>query len=249
MKKYHNDLGPGMDVVERALHYVDAQYDKGEADYSVTELTTPPQIRHLMNLHREEIVYDASGELFRLYGTIIHSLLEAAGTSCDEDRTEERLFAKITVDGIETTISGKFDHYSSERKSVEDYKLTSVWSFVWGLKPEWDFQINALAWLARENGYEVREGAIVAFYRDFQLKKAGDGKYPKKGAERVVVPLWKGGELAIDLSQHVREARQADAGHPLPCSDKERWISKGVPNRCKSYCAVAKWCPQFKGGK
>ncbi len=247
MKKYHNDLGPGLEVFERALHMVDAQYDKGDSDYSVTELTQPPQIRHLLRVHGHEIIYPVSGELFRLQGTLVHSLLESAGSAHPEDKTEQRLFTTTDVDGVEAVVSGKYDYYNGQRKAIEDYKYTSVWSLVWGLKPEWEFQINALVWLGRLNGLEVTEGAITVFYRDFQAKKAGDGKYPAMPAERVLVPLWGDYTSHKRVGEAIQEAREADAGDPRPCTDKERWVTRGVANRCKGYCAVKQWCPQFNG--
>ena len=53
-------------------------YTKDGADFSVTELIKPPQIRRLWNEHEEDISVDVNDEMFKLLGTAVHNLLDSA---------------------------------------------------------------------------------------------------------------------------------------------------------------------------
>lgn len=51
-------------------------YSKGDADFSVTELINPPQVKKLQKMHSQELVKDVSENIWMLLGTSVHSILE-----------------------------------------------------------------------------------------------------------------------------------------------------------------------------
>lgn len=57
---------------------VNQDYDKGDADLSVTGLISPVQIQRLMSLHGKEVTIDVSEEIMALLGTGVHYILERA---------------------------------------------------------------------------------------------------------------------------------------------------------------------------
>ena len=78
-------------------------YTKGESQYSVTELMSPPKIRRLREQYDDQIETDVTSLLASQFGTFMHGKLEAK--EVEGYVNEERLFTQ--VDGI--TISGAID--------------------------------------------------------------------------------------------------------------------------------------------
>jgi hypothetical protein len=55
---------------------VNHDYDKGTCDYSVSELLMPPQMRRLFQLYHNDIVIDVSANIWSLFGTSVHYILD-----------------------------------------------------------------------------------------------------------------------------------------------------------------------------
>lgn len=51
-------------------------YSKGDADYSASQLSTPPQIMQLMRLNGDKIEVDVADEIWKLLGSAVHYILE-----------------------------------------------------------------------------------------------------------------------------------------------------------------------------
>lgn len=64
------------DAVVKAI--TNDSYSKGNADFSVTELISPPQIKVLQKLHATELVKDVSENIWMLFGTSMHNMLQEA---------------------------------------------------------------------------------------------------------------------------------------------------------------------------
>src|SRR5688500_18951883 len=142
--KLTNKLGLP-DAIIRAIQNDD--YDKGECDYSVTELLKPPRVRALAEKHKADIEEDAEYQLYRLYGKLVHKILEQANV---KDFAEKRIFAKFG----DKVISGQFDNLTLDDSGVlSDYKMTTAWKFKKNAPPEpdWVAQLNMLTELLRLN--------------------------------------------------------------------------------------------------
>ena len=207
-----------------AVSYSD--YTGGKSDYSVSGLGEPAQKKWLTGVHRHEIEEDASDRLYALMGSAMHSVLERADST---GITEKRL--QVTVDGLQ--ISGQFDRLGlvSEDGGItgvlQDYKLASVWEYIYGLKPDKISQANCYVYLLRENGYKVDKAEIVMFFRDWMKSKAKfDKSYPPTQMGIINVPIWTQVEQYNYIAGRIAVHEDAKrTGTPAPCSDEERWYT------------------------
>ena len=251
-------------------------YTKDGADFSVTELIKPPQVRRLWNEHETEISVDVSDEMFKLLGKGVHNVLEHHGP--DGSTTEQRFHA----DHNGVSVSGAVDLIEADG-SITDYKVTSTFSVMRGLKVDWERQLNLYGWLLRQNGITATKLTIVALCRDWTKSKVGNKNYPSSMVVVMAVPLWREGRQDDYLDQRIRAHTQEAT---LPCTVEERWArgayqvnGKGRPRsfdtmgeattfinmqksgnfkivpgnakyvRCEGWCEVSPWCPQWNGGE
>lgn len=189
-----------------------------QAFLTASQFSTPPKIRVLSKGHSEEIEVDVADRLFVLLGQAVHAILERSEPS---SLTEQRLYGNLG----DRLVSGQYDRLTlTERGTLQDYKVTSVWSFIQGVKPEWELQLNVLRWLAHRNGYEVKRLEIVGILRDWVASKRFDPDYPQVPMVIQKVPVWDL-ELTEERMLEIM-ARHADAETRLPeCTDDERWMA------------------------
>jgi hypothetical protein len=200
-------------------------YSKGKADFSVTEIISPPRVQRLRHRHWEEMEQDASASLWALLGTALHSVAERS--QVDNHTNEERLFAE--VDGI--TLSGAIDlqHERDGKIEITDYKFTSVYSLK-RTKPEWEQQQNIYAWLVQKvKGKPVSGLRVCAILRDWTRREAENNpSYPQAPIQVVDINLWNFEYTDRFVRERVESHRQAkvkdDWGEELPlCTDEEKW--------------------------
>ena len=175
----HHDLP---ETLFRAV--LNDKYSRGGAHYSATDLIRPPRITILTHRYWEQIEEDVSDRIWSLLGKAVHAILEAADP--DDALTEERLYAE--VDGY--VISGASDLYHDS--IITDYKVTSVWSRVFGSRIEqWSQQLNVYAYLFRQAGFDVEKLRVVCIYRDWSANKAiQNRRLPQLPAETLPIALW-----------------------------------------------------------
>lgn len=125
----------------------------------------------------------------------------------------------------------------NEKKTGEmflyDYKVTSVWSVLFGEKPEWEKQININTAIHRHNEERVDRAGIVTIMRDWQVRKARHEKeYPKEAVKLIPIPLWTQEEAVEYMRRRVKTHQGAILNYiksnfdpnVLPmCTDDERW--------------------------
>ena len=191
------------------------------ADISVTGLLSPPRQKALMREHYAEIEEDASDRIWALIGQATHAILERAEPSAI---VEERLY--IYTQGW--TISGQFDRMTLRQKTLQDYKMMSVWEVIYGLKKEKEEQLNVLMQLAVENGYtDITNLEIVGIFRDWSKTKAKfDKNYPQSQVARIKVNVWPETQRIAFINERVRVHQAARETLPLPeCTTEERWAT------------------------
>lgn len=210
----------------------------GGGDISITRLIAPPRMVALRKRHENEIVEDATDRIWSLLGQAAHVVAErAAGNDVIvETRLSKRIAGIPKPDSTlwEWDVSGQPDVYEKKDQIVSDYKITSVWSFMFGDKPEWDQQVNLQAMLHRHKGDEVKGVRIIAILRDWQKRKAQYEKdYPAMAAHVVNFPLWtleqqiEFAEDRVKLHQKAQKEFKLSGynGDVLPlCTEKERWF-------------------------
>ena len=197
-------------------------YSKGEGvDYSVTELIGPAYQRRLIRKHQNSISEEAVDQIWSLLGTSVHYMIEMA----QEDQnyiSEQRFFFRF----YDRLISGQADLIDTKNKIIYDWKVTSAWTHLNGVKPEWEAQLNLLNLLYSKgkasNVGEAEKLYIIAIYRDWKKTDALKNKdYPQKQVAMLPVNLWPLSSCERYLLSRI-EAHDS-VGIDDVCSDDERW--------------------------
>jgi hypothetical protein len=187
---------------------------------SVTDLISPPMIYKLRKEHWDELTVDASEQLWALLGTAIHKVLEDNGEEKDVEQ-----WLTLDMDGWE--IVGRMDVYNEKEKRIEDWKVTSVWSFVLGMKDggkkEWEQQLNVYAYMLRKQGKEVKELVINAILRDWTQSRAKERNYPPIPFMVQHIDLWP----VEQQEKFIKERLKLFEGEPRECTDEEKWKAGG----------------------
>ena len=203
-------------------------YTKGAAQYSVTELLSPPRIRRLREQFHEKVEQDVTDMLWSMLGSALHVVMERGQT--EGHITEERLFKEM--DGV--TISGQIDlqHERDGGVVITDYKFTSAWA-VMADKPEWEEQLNVYRWLVETvKGNRVDALNICALIRDFSRHDTREG-YPAAPIQMISIPMWDLDKTEAFVRRRLDAHRDAKVAHEfgdaLPeCTPEERWQSETV---------------------
>jgi len=190
-------------------------YEPGKPAFlSASAFSTPPRLRVLRKEHRGEIQEDAMDRIWALFGQAVHTILERASGA--DEVAEERLYGEIA--GV--TISGQMDTLNLATGVLCDYKITSAWSVIDGVKDEWTTQLNVLKWLCEQNGHAVERLEICAILRDWSKTKALGHGYPDTQVQLLDVPVWTNPEL--EITAIIRKHQQAEVELP-ECTPEERW--------------------------
>lgn len=189
-------------------------YNKGDSDYSVTHLLSPPRISILRKRHDAELEEDTADRIWALIGSTAHAILAKGSNG---EIVEKRFFAEVAG----KKISGQLDF--GKDGTIYDYKLCSVWVAKDGAKPEWISQLNAYRYLAHKNGIELTALKIVAIYRDWSLNESKrSNEYPQAQVQVFDLPVW-----SFEITEQFikdRIALHEAALTKLPeCTDEERW--------------------------
>jgi hypothetical protein len=200
------------------------QHSVGEADISCTGLIDAPLIAWMRRHYGDQVVEDATGRLWALYGSIAHSILEGYAGAGHHVETE----AIAVVDGLR--VSGHLDLLVMPDGTIQDYKFTSAWTVGEAKKqgkPEWERQLNVYRYLleqdARLSFPPVKRLEIVAMLRDWGPRHAQDGL---KQVEVISIPLWEQEQVEAYLRERVRLHQAAFSTQiPPQCSPEERWAT------------------------
>lgn len=188
-------------------------YTRGKSDISVTQLIDSPRIRMLNKQH--EVEEDVADRIWSLLGQSVHTILERADST---SLKEERLFTDIGG----WTLSGQYDSLCVMGGILEDYKVTSAWSVIYG-SDKWEPQLNVLRYLAVKNGYDIKELRIVAILRDWNRHKAKEPNYPSHQVAIVPVPMWTMERTEEYIRERIKLHQEAEAGNLPDCTREEQW--------------------------
>jgi hypothetical protein len=193
---------------------VNREYQQQENRFSVTDLINPPLIRKLKLQHWDELSEDASERLWALLGQAVdHIISQNAAGAIVQDKFE------IAVDGA--IIVGRKDIEWPEKGIIEDWKVTSVWSFLLGEKLDWERQLNCYAWGTRKQGRAVTRLKINAILRDWQKSKMlRDNDYPRIPFVSREIPLWSFEQQEQYIKDQLEYHRMAE---PEECSPEGKW--------------------------
>ncbi|MCE5333306.1 MAG: hypothetical protein LLG06_01825 [Desulfobacteraceae bacterium] len=205
-------------------------YSRGEAHISVTQLIQPPRIIQLRKRYDDKIEEDASDRIWSLLGQTCHKILERSDDT--GAMHEERI-------GIEVNgwwISGQSDCYITEQKNyltgeyetikptIRDYKFIKTMAADFA-HPDWEQQLNILAYLWREQGFPVDSLEIVAIFRDWSKAYFERGNYPPP-AKVFKQKLWTHEAQEAFVMQRVllhQKAEEMDDKWLPHCTPEEQW--------------------------
>ncbi len=196
------------------------KYSSGGADFSITALIKPPRIRILTKRFWDQIEEDVSERVYMLLGNATHYILGMG--EHPNAFMEERLHA--VMDGVK--ISGQADMLTGD--TLDDYKVTSVWAVIKGVKTEWEEQLNGYNWLYSENGWkDIAKLRIIAILRDFSKMEALRSRdYPETPIVTIPVRLWPITDTTAWVRQrvklHLNAEKLPNEGLP-PCTPEEMW--------------------------
>ena len=202
-----------------------SSYTKGKADYSVTEIISPPRIQRLRTKHWADMEQDVSDMLWSLMGSALHVVAERS--QVENHTSEERLY--VEVDGV--TLSGAIDLQQDVGDGIiiTDYKFTSAWA-VRNDKPEWEQQQNIYKYLVETTKKTPVKGLrICALIRDWSRREAAaKPDYPQAPIQIVELPMWTHEETEQFIKQRIELHRtskvSADWNEELPlCTEEDRW--------------------------
>lgn len=200
-------------------------YSRGSSEISVTEILSPPQLVLLRRRHADEIEVDAADQVWALFGSAVHNILEHGKD--DHHVVEERLHT--TFDGWR--ISGQIDlqEYQPDGSVIiSDYKVTSAWA-VQQEKTEWADQLNMYAWLIqRVKSLPVTGLKIIGIVRDWSRREAAiKDSYPQAPIVVLDIPLWSEESQEEFVKNRLRlhnEANFAAVSGSMPeCTPEEMW--------------------------
>lgn len=210
----------------------------GGGDISSTKLIGPPRITALRRVHEDEIVEDASARIWSLMGKSVHYILATSGGVNPEEYVRETRLM-MPIQGIDRDgdfwtwkLSGQPDIYHKPGRRLSDYKVTSIWSVLFGSKPEWEKQLNVQALLHRHNGDIVETAEIIVIMRDWLVGKSRREKnYPQTATMSIPLPIWPKEEQLDYVRRRVRLHQQAqwnyertkDVDSMPMCTEDERW--------------------------
>ena len=220
-----------MSLPQTIVDAVNADTYHQDGHISATGLIQPPRQRQLYIRHKDLIVEDVSDRVWMLMGNNVHNILERADQK--DGIQEERL--SIEVEGWK--ITGMADLYAN--RWIYDYKMTSVWAVLNGVKPEWKIQLNCYAELFRQAGFEVEGLQIIALLRDWSKHRV-QGNYPEKQVVALPVDLWPADKIQDYLIERVKLHQAAEHlpdAELVMCTPEERWSR------------APKWAVKVKGNK
>lgn len=222
-------------------------YNKGAADYSITELLNPPRLVALKAKHKDELEDDVEDRLWSLYGQIAHTILERANVS--DDIVETRYFATFKAPNGDTrVVSAQVDTLSLVQNCLSDWKFTTAWKFKNNSPPDpnWIAQLNGQLEILRRNNLDAERLRIVGLLRDWsklEAKRAND--YPQKGVISMPIPMWSREQTTSFIEMRIalmERALAAETEVQLPlCTPDERWAKPDI-------WAVMKGEKAIKGG-
>lgn len=199
-------------------------YSRGDADISVTDLIDSPRLVALREKHKEDIVVDASDQIWSLMGQAMHTILERSGIKSGKGDTESRLYMPVD----DWLVSGQFD-YIDEEGVLWDWKFVSVYEYINGIKASRTRQLNLYALLATHAKVSVSGLRVGYIFRDWSPRAAAqDPNYPQAQALELDVYSWSPDERREYLQDRVviHKAAQkavAEGQEPEECTADERW--------------------------
>lgn len=214
-----------LELPEALVKAVSLDKHNGENEISATTLLKGVKEILITDRHWDELVADVSDNVWALFGTAIHALLEKESP---DTFTEEKFWSKIG----DWNVTGRVDCYDMSKEIIFDYKCTSAWKIVFKNFSDWEMQGKIYAWLLKQKGLNVKECRFIALLRDFsETESLRNADYPK--CQIYVHRFEITEEDLAETEKFIKEKlEQLSAYKDTPddsipeCSEEERWADK-----------------------
>ena len=204
------------------VHAVSTERHNAPHCYSATTLNKGAKEIVLTDRHYDEITVDASEQIWAVWGTAVHALLESEK---DDNFHEERF--KVAVGN--SWVTGQVDSYDMERGIINDWKTASVWKVQFADFADWRAQGLTYAWLLTKSGLEVKKCRFVALLKDHSKTKAKhDASYPQSPVFVYEFDV-TAEDLAAIEARIISKVTEIENAYKLgdddiePCTLEERW--------------------------
>src|SRR3990167_6004656 len=185
--RYTNNFNFPPEIV-KAILADDYDPPNREKEIPCSVLICPTRQALLIQRHEEEISKDVSDNIWKMFGSSIHYILDKQKSPTT--MIQERIY--VSFDGY--TITGKPDLYDHASHTLRDYKVTSVITYLNSLrsgKKEWEEQLNIYCWLHRMIGNFPQRAVITAILRDWNKKDFNTRlEYPEIAIQEIDIPIW-----------------------------------------------------------
>lgn len=266
MPKYTNIHGiKSRSIIDALTHNDYDLKNKPDNIFSCTEILDAPKAKVLSKRYREKAVIDVSDSFHMLDGSAVHYVLEMSNKKSQRERlAEERLYIAVPLkpgqdwechtapEGANAQdqkwykpdviyVSAKFDCFEVDEGVLEDYKRTSVWEAIFGLKDARVQQLNIGGFALKLLGFNVNTlracldlkdwSATTWKQKDREARQKGfPCDYPPIKYKEFEVEIWqeeKVKQYIMDrVNLHLEAHKLADDEIP-PCNKDERWCRDG----------------------
>lgn len=222
---------------------VNETYDVTKDDpkiLSVTSLIDEPKIVTLRKRHFKNLTEDVSDNIWLLLGSSVH---EVVSRISGENRIIEQRY-QIEIDGY--IITGKPDLADKVESLLQDYKVTSVWAYVYNKdgKREWIRQLNVYRYLlangtavdkvdgvfvpcAVQESIELENLQNILILRDWSKRESRkNSDYPQIPVQVVDIPRVDDSRVEAFIKQQIQRHHEAQSlpDDEIPiCSPESRW--------------------------
>ncbi len=192
--------------------------------YSATEITSGIRKAILQRRHDDEIEEDVSEMIWAIFGSAVHSILENSDETASQ--LKESKLVKLLPNGYE--LSGVFDLYDAETKTVTDYKTCGTYKVKLDSFTEWRLQLLIYAYLLRDIGFEVEHGQIVMILKDHSMTQVRAGKHPPlpvavKRFDFTSDDFYEIEQFILGKFAQIEEAEKLPDDELPMCTEEERW--------------------------
>lgn len=195
--------------------------------YGVTSLLKGATQTVLERRFNDDITVDASENIWAIFGTAVHKILEQA----DSENMLKEYRIEVPAGDDVSTISGVVDLYDLNTDTVIDYKTGSVWKVITNDWEDYRKQIALYAWMLNQKGYPCKRGQIVLFMKDHSKAKAKrERDYPElpvyvKTFEFTSEELQQAHREALERILEIRCLMGTPTDLLPPCDPESRWYT------------------------
>ena len=190
--------------------------------FSATTLNKGCKEIILSDRHFDEIEVDAADQVWAVWGTAVHAVLEKQ----PDNNFHEESFKVPVGNGF---VTGQVDSYDMENATIYDWKTASVWKVQFADFDDWRRQGMTYAWLLKQSGLDVKKCVFIALLKDHSKSKAKkDPSYPQEPVYRYEFEVTDE-ELQQTEARIIAKVAEIENAYKLgdddiePCSAEERW--------------------------